>query len=144
MKQPCYKVLLLLLMISIVVISLVSCQASFTTAHLVDATMATVLDEEMRPLDNTNVFTPDTPVIYCSVKLKNSPFETQIVSEWIYISGEAEVTDFVIDNYSITVESDQYIGFSLSAPDDGWPRGDYKLVLYIDGRENLSVPFSVQ
>ena len=138
------KILKLIIVPGLLVIPLIACQASITTANLRDATIATALDEQMRPLDNTTVFSSDTPAIYCSVQIKNSPFETQVVSEWIYVSGEAEVTDYVIDTNAITVEGDRYIGFSLSSPDEGWPRGDYKLVLYIDGRENLSVPFSVQ
>ena len=37
-----------------------------------------------------------------------------------------------------------YISTSMTRPYDGWPRGDYQVVLYIDGKEKLSVPFTVE
>ena len=128
-------------------ISLVGCggEVSFTTASLSEATMTTGVDADFRPLNVTNAFTPDTPVIYCSVKVSNAPPDTEIRADWIYIKGEAEdLTDYLIDSVILTAEGTQYIKESLISPDEGWPRGDYKVVLYVDGKEELTVPFSVR
>ena len=35
-------------------------------------------------------------------------------------------------------------GFSEPKPENGWPTGDYKVLLYLDGNEKTSVTFKVQ
>ncbi len=92
----------------------------------------------------TGVFAPGTPEIYCSAILSNAPPDTEIKAEWVYIQGEADATNALITDSSVTADGTRYVYFSMTAPDTGWPRGNYKVVLYIDGKEQLSVPFSVQ
>ena len=131
-------------------IPLIGCQGEVgftaTTASLSEATMAKGIDETTnKPIDKTQVFTPDAPEFFCSAKLSNAPSDTEIKAEWIYIEGEAEgVTDYIIDEFSVITEGTRYVGFSLERPDPGWPRGEYKVVLYVDGKESLSVPFAVE
>lgn len=128
-------------------IPLIGCQGevSFTTASLSKATMAESVNETtMEPIEKTTVFTPDVPVMYCTVKLSNAPSDTEVKAEWIYVEGEAEgVTDYLIYEDTITIEGTRYLGFSLTS-DTLWPRGAYKVVLYVDGEESLSVPFTVE
>ncbi|MFC2161347.1 hypothetical protein ACFLRW_03440 [Acidobacteriota bacterium] len=132
------------LIILIVVLS-VGCEASFSTAKLSDATMCTKINEETKePVEKTDVFTSDSPEIYCSVKLSNAPSDTKIKSEWIYVKGEAEdLSDYVIDEFTITTEGTKYVSFSLSRPNTGFPKGEYILKLYLDDEIKLSVPFKV-
>ncbi|MBE9512929.1 MAG: hypothetical protein IMY77_02590 [Chloroflexi bacterium] len=121
-------------------------EVGFTTASLGDATMCKSVDETtMKPIEATNVFTPDTPVICCSVKLSNAPDDTEVKAEWIYVEGETEgMSNYLIDEVSVIAEGTRYLGFSLPRPDTGWPRGGYKVVLYVDGKEAKSVSFSVE
>lgn len=131
----------------LLVLPLTGCggEVSFTTASLSEATMCQSVDENMQPVDATNVFTTDTPEIFCSVKLSNAPPDTEIKAEWIYIEGELEdVSNYQIDEWSTTTDGTRYISVAVTRPYDGWPRGDYKVVLYIDGKEELSVPFTVE
>lgn len=128
-------------------IPIIGCEGevSLTTASLSEATMALGVDGDSKPVDATDTFSVDTPEIFCSVRLNNAPADTEIGSEWIYVSGELEgVTDFQIDSMSLTSDGTRYIQFSLTRPDTDWPRGDYNLILYIDGKEELSLPFSVR
>jgi hypothetical protein len=128
-------------------ISLTACEAgvSVTTASLSEATMCQSVDEDMRPIDATDVFTTDTPEIFCSVKLSHAPSDTDVKAEWIYVQGELEGTEnYLIGDYSLTAEGTLYLSFSLTKPDAGWPKGEYKVILYVDGKEKLSVPFTVQ
>lgn len=120
-------------------------EVSFTTASLSEATMCKSVDEDMKPLDITDVFTTDTPEIFCSVKLSNAPSDTEIKAEWIYIEGELEDTsNYLIAEWSTTTDGTRHIGVSMTRPSAGWPKGEYKVVLYIDGKEELSVPFTVE
>ncbi len=99
----------------------------------------------MKPIEVADVFAPDTPEIFCSVKLSNAPDDTEVKAEWIYVSGEAEdLSNYLIDEVSLTADGTRHLSFSLIRPDEGWPRGDYKVVLYVDGKEQLSVPFIVE
>ena len=128
-------------------IPLIGCEGevSFTTASLSEATMCTSVDEDMRPLDATDVFTVDTPEIICSVKLSHAPPDTEVTAEWIYVEGEWEgVTDYLLGEYEFTADGTGYLSFYLTPPVEGWPRGYYKVVLYVDGKEELSVPFTVE
>lgn len=135
------------IVLTLLAIPLMGCEGevSFTTASLSEATMTTAVDDNMQPLDATNVFAPDTPIIWCSVKLSFAPPDTEVKAEWLYISGEAtELTNSVLYEDVGTESGSYYLGFSLSPPAGGWPRGDYMIKFYIDGEEELSVPFTVQ
>jgi hypothetical protein len=124
-------------------ISLIACEV--TTASLSEATMCLSVDSDMRPVDATDIFATDTPEIFCSVKLSSAPSDTDVKAEWIYVQGELEGTEnYLIDDYTLTAEGTLYLGFSLTEPDTGWPTGEYKVILYVDGEEKLSVPFTVQ
>jgi len=127
-------------------VTLAGCEGevSFTTASLSEVTMCQGVDENWQPVDATDVFAVDTPEIFCSAKLSHAPDGTEVSAEWIYIEGEMEdLSNYLIDTWSATAGSG-YLYASLTRPDNGWPKGDYQVVFYIDGKEELSVPFSVR
>ena len=55
-----------------------------------------------------------------------------------------EETNYLIDANSITTDGTLYLGFSLNRLGEAWAKGDYKIVLYVDGKQELSVPFCVR
>jgi hypothetical protein len=130
-----------LFIVSIVVASLLSAisltACEVTTASLSEATMCPSVDSDMRPVNATDIFATDTPEIFCSVKLSSAPPDTEVKAEWIYVQGELEGTEnYLIDDYTLTAEGTTYLGFSLT--------DEYKVILYIDGEEKLTVPFTIQ
>ena len=140
------RALPLLLAATLGSLSLAGCsgEVSFTTAKLSEATMCLGTDAETKPVNPTDEFGVTAPEIFCSVKLSNAPEDTEVLSEWVYLKGELEgVTNYVIDSFAVTTEGTRYMEFSMISPDDGWPTGEYKLVLYIDGKEEVAVPFMV-
>jgi hypothetical protein len=67
-----------------------------------------------------------------------------VSSEWVYVKGEAAgVEDYVIDTVAVTTDGTRYLFFSLPKSTDSWPVGEYKLNLSIDGKEEVSLPFTV-
>jgi hypothetical protein len=140
--------LLAVLSLGILGLSLMSCSAevSFTTARLSEITMAKGIDETTyKPVEKTSTFSVDTPEIFLSAKFSNAPADTEIKSEWVYVEGEAEeLRDYLIDSVSIDVSGTDYLFFSMPMPQQGWPRGQYEVTLYIDGKEAETVPFTVQ
>jgi hypothetical protein len=144
-KYPIFMIVIIITSI-LLSIPLTGCQVevSLTTASLSEATMCQSVDKDMRPVRATSVFNTDTPKIFCSVKLSNAPSDTEIKAEWIYIEGEEDLKNYLIDDWSVTTDGTHYISTSMTCPYDGWPRGEYNIVLYIDGKEKLSVPFTVK
>ncbi|MFO8144021.1 MAG: hypothetical protein R6T78_05055 [Dehalococcoidales bacterium] len=121
-------------------------EVNFSGSSLSNATMCNSVDASTRePIEPTNVFSPDTPEIYCSVKLSNIPTSSEISAHWIYVQGELEnLSNFLIDETSITTSGTRYLSFSETKPENGWPTGDYQVKLYLDGEEKTSATFKVE
>jgi len=84
-------------------------------------------------------------VIHCSVKLSNAPDNTEVKSEWIYLHGEREdLNNYLIDSTIVISEGTRYLDFSLTSSESGWPIGEYEVILYINDKQVMSVPFSVK
>ncbi len=115
-----------------------------STASLSEPAMAASVNRETaEPVELADVFTPDTPIIYCTVKLSNAS-DTEVKARWIYVGGEAEnVLDNPINETSAVFNGTTYLSFAL-AEDNQWSKGEYKVVLYLNNKEKLSVPFTVQ
>jgi len=138
------RVLLLAALVSALPLAGCSGEVSFTSAKLSEATMCLGVDGEAKPVNPTKTFAVHTPEIFCSVKLSNAPADTEIGSEWVYVKGELSGYDnTVIATLVLPAEGTQYLQFSLPKPDAGWPAGEYKLNLYVDGKESVSLPFTV-
>jgi hypothetical protein len=41
-------------------------------------------------------------------------------------------------------ETSYYLAFYFDKPAEGWTKGDYKVVLSINNKEKLSVPFKIE
>ena len=114
--------------------------ASSTTPSLSQATTCTSVNPQTgEPIEPTTTFAPDTPQIFGSAKLSNAPAGTEIKSEWIYVQE-----DLLVDTWSTSAEGTQYLSSSITRPGSSWPTGDYKLVLYLNGKEAATVSFKVQ
>ena len=146
MKRKSFLVMALALTLGLLAVLLVSCgEVSFTTARLSEITMAKSIDETFKPIEKADVFSVDTPEIFLSAKFSNAPADTEVTGEWTYVGGEvADLENYTIDTASLKIEGTAYLYFSMPMPEAGWPKGDYKVVLAIDGKEQGSVPFKVQ
>jgi len=94
----------------------------------------------------TTVFSP-SDVFYVVGYLDNAPAGTVVEAKWLasqiegYDSGELiyeqSINDFTDESFSGTIY------FQLSN-DSGWPVGEYKADIYLNGNFSQSVSFSVQ
>ena len=143
------KLIVIIVLTSVMfAILLMGCNGGFTysTASISEATMTSLVDEDAKPLNPTDVFPVDAPEIHCSFKLSNAPDDTEVLAEWIYVRGEMpDLVNYHIDDWTETTGGTRYVDmYMLLPPDTAWPRGDYKVILYIDSKEKLSVPFQVE
>ena len=94
----------------------------------------------------TTVFTP-SDVFYVVGDLNNAPAGTVVKAEWLAVQIEGYETDELIYEQTIsdfTEESFTGLIFFQLSNDSGWPVGEYKVDVYLDGAFVGSVPFSVQ
>ncbi len=143
MKRKALLVIVLAITVGVLSIPMTACRKS---VGLSEMTTATGIDQStFKPVGKTSTFTSDTAEIFVSAKFSNAPANTEATSNWIYVSGEvADLQNYTIDTASLTVSGTDYLYFSLNRPETGWPKGNYKVVLSIDGKEQGSVSFKVQ
>jgi hypothetical protein len=114
-----------------------------------DVTVAAAVDENDRPINPTTVFAIDTDAFYCSFELSGFPAGTRIMAEWIYVGGEAEGENSTFEVDTGTIGGDGYTSVSVERPTEvlygyTWPKGDYKIVLSVEGEEKASASFKVE
>jgi hypothetical protein len=94
----------------------------------------------------TTVFAP-TDIFYVVGELNNAPAGTLVDAKWLAVQIEGYTADELIYEQTISDFTDESftgtIYFQLSN-DSGWPVGDYKVDIYLDGNYVQSVLFSVQ
>ncbi len=143
MKKTTHKYTGWLLLLVAVAMMASGCSGSVTTANFQDMVMASEVDEDTNSAVTVQeVFAVGDPVIYAVGRLENAPEGTVAKASWIYLDLDPE---YLIDEAEITAEEiNSSVVFSLSRPDNGWPVGDYRVDLYIDGELEESIPFSVE
>ncbi len=116
---------------------------SFNTDSLREVTMTKAVDKNLKPVGATDVFTTKTSIIYCSFELIEASPGIAVTAEWIYVDKQ-KGTNYLIEAWTEISEGPGYMSMFIRRPPKGWPRGDYMVVLYIDNRKELSVPFKIK
>lgn len=99
------------------------------TAHIEDVKICNTLNTNQCTMDKP-VFDVSTPQIVVSCKLKNPPMETRVQFSWFYISdGRTEIDAVVINSGEEIGTLD--MNSSLNKPSNGWPEGDYEVIIKI-------------
>lgn len=125
-------------------------EVSPATGLLSEATMARGVDNNSRPVDPTGVFSTDAEGFFCSFKITDAPPDTKIKAEWVYVGGEVEEqlgNNYTMEIMNAVAEGTCYTHVAMPLPpipDYEWPRGDFKIILYVDDQEEVSVPFKVE
>ena len=116
-------------------------QASLSEATICKSVNLTT----MAPIERADVFPPDFDIIYCSAKLSNAPSNTntEVKAQWFDNNNQQ------VFEKTVTTEGEGgtgYIYFSLArtATSAPWPTGNYAVKLFVDGKEQVTVPFKIQ
>jgi hypothetical protein len=92
------------------------------------------------------VFAPDTPKIVLHAEIFEMPVGTRLTATWIAVKTEAAPANYKIESADVEIKqavaSDE-TSFWLTKPTAGWPVGDYKVDLSINGQVATSVSFEV-
>jgi len=130
--------LLLVLLVLGAVSALVSCGPP-PPPSVDGITLATSVDSSFKAVGSTTTFKPSDK-FYASVQVSNILVGRKVEARW-YL-GSDEITS---GRTSITAdkEGSGYYAFSLSVP-DGFPEGDYKVEIYLDGTMVKTMAFNVK
>jgi hypothetical protein len=118
-------------------------------SSITDGVMTTSVDDNSKPTGGAKTtFSPDTPAIYCSFKVSGVAQEDMIKATWVYVDADAadQANTVLNETYDIVQSADAsyYLAFYFDKPPEGWRKGNYKVVLSINNKEKLSVPFRVE
>ena len=115
----------------------------WSTARITDAFMTR--DVESGKVTRGDLFPADIDKIYCAVKLANVPDDTEVTARWIFVGGpESDLSDYEIGTATQPSERDAYLTFLVTRPEQGFPKGDYIVKLFINGKKKKTVPFEVE
>jgi hypothetical protein len=135
-----FRHLSLLTLFSVALLSL-SCTNPFVFGpSLSELTTTTGFVGANHPADQTNTFYIDSPRICCTARLSGAHRNTRVTARWIYVEGGMAV----IHHDEAICDSDCYVGFTLSSPDEGFMHGEYKVELTLDEGPPKSFTFYIQ
>jgi hypothetical protein len=95
-------------------------------ASIDDIVLTTGLDTDYCPLDEVTAFSVQSP-FYCSLKVSNLRPRSTVASRWYF--GEQFIEEI---NYEVQAGGSGCVGFELTSPNP-WPRGQYRVQVYLDG-----------
>jgi hypothetical protein len=94
----------------------------------------------------TTVYSPGD-AFYAVGDLDNAPLGTVVSAKWYAVNVEGYESGF-IDETTLTIDEDNfggYVSFQYTYQDaSGWPVGEYKAELYLNGALTHTLNFSVQ
>jgi hypothetical protein len=111
--------------------------AAETAVRVTDVDLGRALGADKRVTDKTNSFTP-TETIYVSVRTEGSASTATLKARWTYEDGQL-VQEF---SRSIAPAGTAVTEFHVAKP-DGWPKGSYKVEVFLNGNSVETESFKV-
>lgn len=103
-----------------------------------------IVVSEQRGGEPKAVFKPTTPKVYLRSKVVDAPKGAKLRSDWIAVKTQVAPPNYKIDSSELVAHAGANdVVFSFSKPDAGWPEGDYRVDLFIDGKPAAKATFKV-
>lgn len=91
-----------------------------------------------------STFKPQTAKIFLHAKLVDVPPGSKVKSDWIAVKTNVAPPNYKIDSVELNVGSlVNSVDFNFIKPTAGWPEGDYRVDLFINGKPAGNVKFQV-
>jgi hypothetical protein len=126
----------LLLTLTALAFLLSACDVLGGASSVDEIALTTALDADYCPTDEVTTFDPDSP-FYCSVKVSNLRAGAMVASRWYF--GEQFIEEI---SYQVQQGGEGCVGFEVSSP-NRWPRGGYRVEIYLDGHLERIATFAV-
>ena len=91
-----------------------------------------------------SIFKPTTPKVYIRAKLVDIPPGAKLKADWIAVKTGVAPPNYKVDSVESAAGkgATQYHG-ALGKPNAGWPEGDYRVDLFIDGKPAKQATFRI-
>ncbi len=90
-------------------------------------------------------FGTDSPEVIVAFNLENVPEGAEAKSSWVAEKCVGAPENYEIDSVTLRTGLASNSGsFSLSRPDKGWPKGQYRVDLFLEGKKSASARFRVE
>ena len=132
---------MVLLAVLALVVSSLACALGSTELGLTNLRMAFDKDGN----NPTTTFAP-TDVFYAVADLANAPQGTNVEAKWTAVNAADTEPNLEFQTQTLDITEESFSGtiyFQLSN-DEGWPTGQYKVDLYLNGNLTQTAEFSVQ
>lgn len=100
-------------------------------------------DGSGQPGDHTNTFSPGDRTIHCVATLKEAKSGTELKFSWWIVDADGTQNKKIKDIDYTTKTLENVIHGHLSLPQD-WPKGKYKVEIYVNGNLDKTVNYTVQ
>ena len=129
---------------STVLMAFLAMLAAAGSPGIVKADMGLGISDKYEIVKPANVFTNDTPEIFCVWKA-DAPQGIETRGVWI----AEDVGKIAEPNHKITEATEKMPfsragNFSLTKPNNGWPVGKYRLEIYLGNKLVKSLPFTIR
>lgn len=134
----------LLAIIGIIIFLVYTGGCEFSTASISDVKICKSINQNQCNSDNP-IITGNPSEIFVSCKLKYAPEATDINFKWFYFGQtKFEIGDVTLNSGSDGSALDMQTSFSR--PNNGWPKGNYEVVIQImvDGKDAVVKQFQIQ
>ena len=130
--------------LTITILLLLSAVFLLPAARIISISLSEQVDNSGTiPINIRQQFSTDIPVIHALIELTELSPGTIIKGAWISVDA-IDVPNYEINAAEVTVnQSEATVHFSVSRPNNGWPVGNYKLDVYLNGRLSTMANFSI-
>lgn len=131
------------LFVSIVLMLLGAAWAADAARIVSVATSRDISEPGTIPVGVAERFSADIAKIHAVVVLADVAAGTKVRGSWIAVDA-ISTPNYEIDAADVTAPAGEArVHFALSQPHAGWPQGNYRLDVYLDGTFVTNVPFSI-
>lgn len=117
-------------------IMLSGCDLAGSGSSIDDIVLTSALDADYCPVDEVTTFSSSSP-FYCSARVSNLQAGSTVTSRWYHAGQLVEEI-----NYLVQAGGHGCVGFELTR-EHAWPRGGYRVEVYLDGKLQRMATFAV-
>lgn len=135
----------LLLVLVLFAVPMLACEFSASTATVSNAVMAKdVKGDTFEPSGITDSFSSDQGKFHAVVTISNAPSDTAVKAVWTAVDlGGVAPPSTLISETELKSSGTRNLDFSLAPSGPAWPPGSYKVDIYLNGKLNRTLNFTV-
>jgi hypothetical protein len=125
-------------------LAVVGAALSFSSAAVAAPAYSEVVISDSADGKEMHTFKPTTAKVYIRTKLTGVDKPVKAKSEWIAVKAQGAPPNYKIDAAELNAGPlMNEVRFNYSKPTAGWPVGDYRVDLFLDGKKVTDVKFTV-